>query len=47
MKQAAYYLNKPDNILQEGLTNSILRNSEPLKYHKSLKSYTATPLLEL
>lgn len=47
MKQVPYYINKPDNILPEGLTDSILRSSHSLEYHQSLKNYTVTPLLEL
>ncbi len=47
MKKAPYYINKPDNTLPEGVTNSILKSSDPLAYHQSLKKYTVTPLVEL
>ncbi|MFN4762110.1 diaminopropionate ammonia-lyase [Gillisia sp. Q332] len=47
MKHTPYYLNKPDNILPKGLTNSVFRSSDPLAYHQSLKNYTVTPLLKL
>ena len=47
MKQAPYYINKPTNNLPKGLTNSIFKSSDPLKYHQSLKNYVVTPLVEL
>lgn len=47
MKQTPYYINKPDNILPKGLTDSILRSSDPLEYHRTLKDYTVTPIIEL
>ncbi len=42
-----YYINKPNNILSGGLTDSIFRNTSPLKFHKSIKIYLPTPLVEL
>ena len=47
MKQVPYYINKPDNILPEGLTDSFLRSSSPLEYHQTLKNYGVTPIIEL
>lgn len=42
-----FYINKPKNILPDGLTDSIFRNSDPLKFHKSIENYRPTPLVEL
>lgn len=43
----AFYINKPENILPGGLTDSIFKNSDSLKFHKSLENYQPTPLAEL
>lgn len=42
-----FYINKPENILPDGLTGSIFRNSDPLQFHKSIENYKPTPLVEL
>tara|TARA_R100000935_G_scaffold2074_1_gene6126 strand:+ start:4980 stop:6128 length:1149 start_codon:yes stop_codon:yes gene_type:complete len=42
-----FYINKPNNILPDGLTDSIFRNSDSLQFHKSLENYHPTPILEL
>lgn len=42
-----FYINKPENNLPDGLTDSIFRNSDALQFHKSIENYQPTPLVEL
>lgn len=42
-----YFINKPSNQLKNSLTTSILKNSDPLKFHCSLNKYRYTPLVQL
>lgn len=47
MKHTPYYINIPGNTTPASLTNAIFKNSDPLDFHRSLESYSSTPLLEL
>jgi len=47
MKNTPYYINIPGDTIPASLTTSIFKNSDPLDFHRSLKSYFPTPLLEL
>lgn len=42
-----FYINKPNNILPDGLTDSIFRKNDSLQFHKSIENYQPTPLVEL
>lgn len=46
-KPTHYYINNSKNLLSESLTNSILKNNDAFSFHKSIKSYTPTPLVKL
>lgn len=47
MKNLPYYLNHPQNILPEGLTTTILMNSNSLDFHSSLNEYDPAPVRDL
>lgn len=42
-----FYIHNPSNELPGGLTDSILRNSNSLSFHRTLDNYKPTPLVEL
>lgn len=45
--KAYYFINKPNNVLPENLTTSILKNSNALSFHSTLPVYKPTPLTYL
>lgn len=47
MANSLFYINPSEKKLPENLTNSILRSSDSLSFHKSLNNYKPTPLVEL
>ena len=42
-----FFINEPSNEIPGDLTSSILNQSKPLEYHKSLSVYRSTPLVHL
>lgn len=47
MASTSYFINRSHNSLPENLTTSIFKESDSLKFHRTLKAYTPTPLTEL
>jgi diaminopropionate ammonia-lyase len=45
MSRKSFFINTPDNVLANGLTSSILKNSDSLLFHSKKKEYSPTPLL--
>ena len=42
-----YYKNSPDNVIINNITSTILKNHKAKNFHKSLKAYESTPLIQL
>ena len=47
MKHPPYYVNTDKQKISENSVTQILKQSDPLRFHSSLKAYAPTPLLEL
>ena len=45
--KSSFYINNPNNIVEDTLTSKILKSAQPGSFHSSLPFYRPTPLINL